>query len=390
MEKTNSIDPSIFCSSFATRTGAQEHFLVISTKPGWKYAGALDDLDRAYDRALRQRRLSPDTQAFVRFYVSDITNQKDALVNSPVYRKACMGACSVIHQRPLCGGPMAMLAYHIKGAATREPLSPADGQAGTSVVMKGANYRALITGEMGGPGPFDSEQQTEGIWRSFLPLLERHSMTLLDNTIRTWIFVRDVDNHYKGMVKARRAVFEQHGLTQNSRYCASTGIEGRMRSPGTLVSMDTLSFAPLHKDQIIRMEALDHLPPTITYGVTFERGLRVRFGDRSHLYISGTASIDKDGSVLHPGDVESQARRTIENIKALLAPHQATLKDMMYLLVYLRDPNARARVAAILKREVPRTVPLLMIEASVCRPAWLFEMEGLAIIKDKCGFPAFL
>jgi enamine deaminase RidA (YjgF/YER057c/UK114 family) len=390
MEKTNRTDPLISCSSFATRTGAQEHFLAISSKPGWKYADALEDLDRAYDRALKQRRLSPDTQVFVRFYVSDITNQKDALVNSAIYRKTCAGACSVIHQSPLKGGPMAMLAYHIKGAVTREPLAPADGQAGTSVLVKGANYRALFTGEMGGPGPFDSEQQTEGIWRSFLPVLERHGMTLLDNTIRTWIFVRDVDNHYKGMVKARRAVFEQHGLTQHSRYCASTGIEGRMRDPGTLVSMDTLSFAPLRKEQIVRMEALDHLPPTITYGVTFERGLRVRFGDRSHLYISGTASIDKDGAVLHPGNVENQARRTIENIKALLSPHGATLEDMMYILVFLRDPNARNRVAAILKREVPRTVPLLMVGACVCRPAWLFEMEGMAIIKDTCGFPAFL
>ena len=75
----------------------------------------------------------------------------------------------------------------------------------------------------------------------------------------------------------------------------------------------------------------------IKYGVTFERGLRVRFGDRSHLYISGTASIDKNGDVIHVSDVKNQRRQTLDNVKALLSPHGARLKDMAYIIVYLRS-----------------------------------------------------
>ncbi|MFN2115781.1 MAG: sugar phosphate nucleotidyltransferase, partial [Anaerolineae bacterium] len=53
---------------------------------------------------------------------------------------------------------------------------------------------------------------------------------------------------------------------------------------------------------------------TIDYGVTFERGIRIRFGDRSHLHISGTASIDKCGEIVHPGDILKQTERTVANI----------------------------------------------------------------------------
>jgi enamine deaminase RidA (YjgF/YER057c/UK114 family) len=138
------------------------------------------------------------------------------------------------------------------------------------------------------------------------------------------------------------------------------------------------------------MEALSHLWPTILYGVTFERGLRVRFGDRSHLYISGTASINKEGEVVHVGDAELQTRRAIENVRALLAAQSATLHDMAYVIAYVRNLHDRQRVARVLDEELGRRVPLVFTEAAVCRPAWLMELEGVAIIPDKSEFPPFL
>jgi len=151
--------------------------------------------------------------------------------------------------------------------------------------------------------------------------------------------VRDIDNNYAGMVEARKKFFDDLGLTKETRYVASTGIEGKAANAGALVSMDSLSFGNIVEDQLAPMNAFENLSPTIVYGVTFERGLRVTFGDRSHLYISGTASIDKNGEILHSGNVVKQTERTIENVAALLSGQGAMLYDLAYLLCYVRNPN---------------------------------------------------
>ena len=75
------------------------------------------------------------------------------------------------------------------------------------------------------------------------------------------------------------------GFFTITRFIASTGIEGFSKEVNSLVSFDAFAIKNLKQEQIVRMEAPKNLPPTITYGVTFERGTRVRFGDRSHLHI---------------------------------------------------------------------------------------------------------
>jgi enamine deaminase RidA (YjgF/YER057c/UK114 family) len=161
-------------------------------------------------------------------------------------------------------------------------------------------------------------------------------------------------------------------------------------TPEKIVSADALSVGGLAAGQVVRMDALSHLWPTILYGVTFERGLRVRFGDRSHLYISGTASINTKGEVLHEGNAELQTRRAIENVRALLAAQSATLEDMAYVIAYVRNAHDRHQVEKVLDEEFGRIVPLVFVEAAVCRPAWLVEIEGVAIIPDENEFPPFL
>jgi enamine deaminase RidA (YjgF/YER057c/UK114 family) len=215
-------------------------------------------------------------------------------------------------------------------------------------------------------------------------------ITLQNNLVRTWIYVHDIDNNYNAMVEARKEFFDRHGLTAATRYVASTGIQGKAAEDGALVALDSLSFGDIREEQIETMNALDRLSPTILYGVTFERGLRVKFGDRSHLYISGTASIDKEGNILHGDDVGKQAGRTLENVEALLKNQGATFEDLAYALVYIRNPEHGRCVRDILEARLPKHVPLLLVEAAVCRPGWLFEMEGVGIIPDNNPYPPFL
>ncbi|MBN2212263.1 MAG: hypothetical protein JW709_12770 [Sedimentisphaerales bacterium] len=298
----------------------------------------------------------------------------------------------MIEQAPLYAGVMSLHTYHVApdNRKLRRILLNHDSRSWRNgALIDGDNYQLLWLANFDGRDSSDTYGQTENAFTALTTEIGLQAMSLRRNTMRTWIYVRDIDNHYMDMAKSRRAFFERIGLSDKTRYIASTGIEGNAKEASTLVSIDALSIGGLQEEQIVRMEAPDRMPPTIDYGVTFERGLRIRFGDRSHLYISGTASIDRWGHVMHAGDVKRQTEQTLANITALLAPHGAGFDNMLYLYVYVRDFDSRDVVRAVVEQYVPRHVPVLYLKGAVCRPAWLVEIEGEARIRDNSSFPDF-
>jgi enamine deaminase RidA (YjgF/YER057c/UK114 family) len=150
--------------------------------------------------------------------------------------------------------------------------------------------------------------------------------------------------------------------------------------------MDALAVAGLKEAQIQFLHAPFFLNRTNEYGVTFERGTAISYGDRKHIYISGTASIDHQGNVVHPGDVLSQARRTLQNIEALLKEASAALTDIKQAIVYLRDTADYSVVEQFLREQTTLNNYIIVI-APVCRPAWLIEIECIAVTAD--GNPDF-
>jgi len=123
--------------------------------------------------------------------------------------------------------------------------------------------------------------------------------------------------------------------------------------------------------------------------VTFERATSIAYRDRKHVLISGTASIDKEGQIVHPGDVSRQLDRTLENVEALLAQAGAALSDMGLFIVYVRD-HTDCEMARRRMRERFATAPIEVVVAPVCRPGWLIEAEGMAVIAaDNPNLPEF-
>ena len=379
-------------SSVKTSEGAEEFFITVNSSEEPSFAEELEKLYDSYLMVMDKCGLSDDTMVFGRFFLSDIVNQKDALVQSKIYDVARKGAVSVIQQCPVDGGSVCLFVYHIKSkndSFNKEVINFDNEYWCNGVLIHGNYYDLLWTTNFSVIGPLDSYKQTSEIFQSFKNIINESGMNLLDNVVRTWFYVRDIDNHYTGMVESRKAFFEEHGLTPETHYIASTGIGGISKEVNSLVSFDALSINKLKREQIVRMAAPENLSPTITYGGTFERGTRIRFGDRSHLYISGTASIDKNGNVIYFSDIKKQTQRTLDNIKALLDPHGAGLQDMAYLIVYLRSFKYKKKVMEVLEREIHADIPFILVESAVCRPAWLVEIEGIGIIPDSNDFPAF-
>jgi enamine deaminase RidA (YjgF/YER057c/UK114 family) len=92
---------------------------------------------------------------------------------------------------------------------------------------------------------------------------------------------------------------------------------------------------------------------------------------------------------MFPGDVENQTRRTLDNIEMLLKNQGASLSDMAYMVCYTRNPKHFESIREILNERVPGDIPLALVLGAVCRPGWLVEMDGLAILPDKNPYPPF-
>jgi 2-iminobutanoate/2-iminopropanoate deaminase len=119
--------------------------------------------------------------------------------------------------------------------------------------------------------------------------------------------------------------------------------------------------------------------------VSFSRGMRVELGDCVMLYISGTASVDHNGNSVHPGDVKAQTERTLANIKALLESEGADWHDVVRTTCYLADFRTydefnEVRNAFYQNEGLDPLPASTCIEARICRPELLVEIEAIAII----------
>jgi enamine deaminase RidA (YjgF/YER057c/UK114 family) len=142
--------------------------------------------------------------------------------------------------------------------------------------------------------------------------------------------------------------------------------------------MDAYAVDGLQPGQIHHLYAPTHLNPTYEYGVSFERGTYVDYGDRRQVFISGTASINNRGEIMYPGDIRRQTQRMWENVETLLAEAECTFEHVGHLIVYLRDIADYTVVCEMFEERFPN-IPKIYLQAPVCRPGWLVEMECMAV-----------
>ena len=226
----------------------------------------------------------------------------------------------------------------------------------------------------------DVYEQSHEILCNYQQFLTSQGMNISDNCIRTWFFVDDIDYKYADFVRARRDFFDSLGLRSDTHYIASTGIfgiPGNRPVAGGDIMLDALALRDPKKCDIRYLHAYSHLSPTSLYGVTFERGTVVDYDDRSHIFISGTASIDSHGEVLHTGDVGKQCDRMMENVSVLLSEAHASMDDVQMAIVYLRNGEDLDVVKRHLSKTL-RNIPHTYLLAPVCRPEWLVEIECMA------------
>lgn len=312
--------------------------------------GRTGNFDEALSAVTEQIRLLPQKPSFIKLFCSDAQNQAGKIREA--IRQIDCKAVTFVEQPPLDGSRVCALVH----SAAPDP---------------GFVFHSFRLSEEEAAG-LDSYAQTRLLFDRYRSAAA--GMNMATHLVRTWIYVRDIDANYAGVVRARNDVFAEEGLSHTNHYIASTGIGGGSESRSALVSMDFLSYPGIKESDKTYLKALSHLSPTHDYGVAFERGVKVSLPGGSRYYISGTASIDSKGRVLHEGDVIAQTDRLLENIDTLLQEGGSSLDDAKYFIVYLRDISDFAAVEDYMQRRFPDK-PHVILEGRVCRPSWLIEME---------------
>jgi enamine deaminase RidA (YjgF/YER057c/UK114 family) len=383
-------DNGLALRSYRGSSGCTEHYITIEAPGHLSLTRQIDTVAQRYAEALQSLNLPPESAIFRRIYLSDIANQAKLLRQSSLFQEPLDSpvAVAMVQQPPLPDSKVALLAYHLESPApiTKRVVAP------DSILVESNGLGHLWSTRLCATNteqPGSTAEQTREVFDRLIGTLSANGATLADNCVRTWIYVKDVDFFYQDMVTARTALFEQQGLNRDTHYIASTGIEGACSHRYDTVLMDAYSVLGLRPEQVSYLNDFDRLCATKDYDVTFERGTRIAYADRTHHFISGTASIDPTGEVVHRGDVHRQLERTIENIDALLRSGGAGIENMTHFLVYLRDPSDHGIAENYLAERFPQ-IPRLILRGAVCRPEWLIELEGIAIAPhDAPALPQF-
>ena len=155
--------------------------------------------------------------------------------------------------------------------------------------------------------------------------------------------------------------------------------------------LETIAHAPIQKRAMtnhgVLNEAYAYAKPS-----SFSRGMRIDLNGLTILLISGTASIDEYGKSVHIGDFRAQMRRTFANITGLLKSEGCTWRDIVRTTCYLRDIDRDYEAfneerTAFFKAQGLDPLPASTgIEAKLCRPELLVEIEAIAMVRtEKSG-----
>lgn len=368
---------------YSTENGVAEYFVIFRTPETHQLADSLNLIWENYEKFRTECSNKNLLPVYTRFFLSDVENQCNQVTHSKIYGELSRGAVRLVGNEPLDSGLISIMAYFISGNTIEEQDNSV---LKNSSVLQGNSYKMSYYADLGDSEPLCPEKQTDLVFSSLNKA--SNSEKINKELLRTWVSVRDVDNNYMPFVKSRKDFFKNVGI--ESFFPASTGVEGRSADPSKLINVDALCISGLKESQIVKMEALKSMPSTLLYGVTFERGLKLCFGDRSHYHISGTASIDHKGDVTHIGDIEKQVHCAINNINELLKKSDISFDHLAYLIFYIRDAKTINIVKEIAEKTIPENVPKLYIRSSICRPQWLMEIDGVALGKGDPKFAPFI
>jgi 2-iminobutanoate/2-iminopropanoate deaminase len=133
------------------------------------------------------------------------------------------------------------------------------------------------------------------------------------------------------------------------------------------------------------MTVTRHNPQTAPPVARYSQVVRVDLNDAVLLFLSGIVGVDATGKLVGD-DIASQADQVYANIEAVLASQGAGLEHVVKVTSYLKEGVDRTPMRGR-PRFPDHALPAatMVFVSSLADPAWLLEVEAMAVIPRKAS-----
>ena len=317
---------------------------------------------------------------------AEITVLKQTILGSCAVRDSAMTALHAAWPRvdwpvtwiegaDCSGAPLAGLQVHGVSGVETETLWWDNRPVGKTFDADAARY--AIIGDVRPPDPTASRRdQAYRCFRALESVLDECGLSFRD-VVRTWLFVDRILDWYDDLNAARNEYFAERRVW-DGLVPASTGI-GVGNPYGAALVVDALAIRTDRGEP-----AADPVPsplqgPAPAYGSAFGRAVETQIGGGRRVLVSGTASIAPDGRTAHIGDAPAQVARTLDVVEAILRSRAMCFEDVTRAIAYFRHPGDAPLLRRVLLDRGTGRLPLVTVQADVCRDDLLFEIEVDAI-----------
>ena len=193
------------------------------------------------------------------------------------------------------------------------------------------------------------------------------------DVVRTWLYMDRLLEWYDELNDVRTALLEDHGMFDRI-LPVSTGVGGANAS-GSAVIADASAMRP-HGDAVTLTALTSPLQgPALQYGSSFSRAIEIHAGDNRRVLVSGTASINPDGTTAHLGDEAAQIDRTMRVVAAILESRNMDWSNVVRAIAYIKDGTKAGIFSDYLAANALTRLPVVTTENDICRRDLLFEIE---------------
>ena len=248
----------------------------------------------------------------------------------------------------------------------------------------------------------DIHRQSIAAFEQMQLILDNENLSY-NNIVRQWNYIEDIvgntnsNQHYQIFNDVRSAYYNK-SIFDNG-YPSATGIG--MSCAGVII--DFIAFEPSAGTEIVAIKSpvqtdahhyskqvlAENIQITEQTSTTpkFERAKIIINAEQGIVYVSGTAAIKGELSA-QQYNVAQQTLLTFDNINALVSPKNLAehgipnvkKTEPQYFRVYLKNREDFKTIESIVAKSAG-TVPTVVIEADICRPELLVEIEAIYSIK---------
>jgi enamine deaminase RidA (YjgF/YER057c/UK114 family) len=269
------------------------------------------------------------------------------------------------------GGTIAGIQVHAVSGVSVAPVRLGRSSVGRTFEDDCARYCVL-----GNLHPDDPSKSREAQARDTLETLDKGLALAgmdLGCVVRTWFFISDILEWYSEFNAVRSETYAAKGLFD--RYVpASTGIGGGNPDDVAVVA-SALAMQAKGDDVVVREIPSPLQCPARDYGSSFSRAAEISSPDYRSVLVSGTASIDPNGSTVHVGDVEAQIARTLEVVEAILESRGMGFADLTRGNAYFKHPRDLEALSSLSSHYGLPSERIVVSHADICRDDLLFEIE---------------